>query len=87
MISEMNRYQLTDPVPLSRVVALALSPLSPGPVESFPVVSPVASSTSSILQQLHHLTLINGINTLREKARKHTKRQKKQRFETSDYRD
>lgn len=74
----MNRYQLSDPVPLSRVVALALSPLPPRPVESFLVVSPVAPSASSILQQLHHLTLINGINTLREKDKtKHIQRDKK----------
>lgn len=56
----------TDPVPLDGVVAFALPPLGPRPAGSFPGVSPVAPFASSVLQQLHHLALVDGIDTLRE---------------------
>lgn len=56
----------TDPAPLGRVVALALPPLAPRPIDSVPVVSPVpAAAAPSVLQQLHHLTLVNGVDALR----------------------
>lgn len=59
--------RFTDPVPLGRVVALALPPLGPRPADSFPGVSPVAPSAPSVLQQLHHLALVDGIDALRER--------------------
>lgn len=74
----MSRCLLTDPVPLGGVIALVLPSLSPRTVDSFPAVSSVAASGSSVLQQLHHLTLVNGINTLKEKDKE------KQRLDTSD---
>lgn len=58
-------HQGTDPAPLGRVLALALPPLTPRPGDSIPVVSPVGASAPSVLQQLHHLTLVNGIDALR----------------------
>lgn len=77
----MSRRLLTDPVPLGGVIALVLPSLSPRTVDSFPAVSSVAASGSSVLQQLHHLTLVNGINTLKEKDKED---KEKQRLDTSD---
>jgi len=53
----------TYPVPLRGVVPLALPPLPPRSVGS--TVPSIAASSCSVLQQLHHLTLVDGIDTLR----------------------
>lgn len=67
-LKKINLHQSADPIPFSGVIALALPTLPARPVDSFPVVSPVAPSSSSILQQLHHLTLVNGVYTLTQKS-------------------
>jgi len=69
----------TDPVPLGGVVGLALPPLAPRTAVSLPAVSPVSSSASSVLQQLHHLTLVDGIDTLRGREGGRERRKEGQR--------
>lgn len=54
----------TDPAPLS-LIAITVPSRSTGAVYPIPALTPVPSTTTAILQQLHHFTLINGIDALK----------------------
>lgn len=59
---------VTHPVPLGGVVALAVPPLARLSVISLPAVPSV--SPSAVLQQLHHLTLVDGVDPLSDEKRR-----------------